>query len=543
MGLEKVNQMELIKREYASCMMDPSYFLKKFAVIQHPTRGKIPFVLYPFQDEVLSDFRKFRQNIVLKSRQLGLSTLVAGYALWMMLFYEDRNILVIATKQETAKNLVTKIRVMYQNLPRWLINEKFKTVAMEDNKLSLRLKNGSQVKAVSSAGDAGRSEALSLLVLDEAAFIDKIDDIWASANQTLATGGDCVILSTPNGVGNFFHQMWQKAVSKENDFNPIRLHWSVHPERDQNWRDEQDKELGTRLAKQECDASFLSSGMNVIDPEIIQYYEQTYIKDPMEKRGIDRNYWLWELPNYSKSYLVSADVARGDASDYSTAQVIDIEASRQVAEYKGLVDTKDFGDLLVTIATEWNNALLIIERENVGWATIQRVIDRGYSNLFYSSNDLQYVDTINQVNNKLNAEDRKLKPGFGTTTRTRPLIIAKLEEYMTGQHLIVQSRRLIDEMWVFIWNGNKPEAMKGYNDDLVMATAIGLWVRDTALRLRQEGIELTKMALDRIGKAQTDLLYKSKMKPADNPYEWQLNGKNESLAWLLGGRIHGDKKE
>ena len=171
---------DIIKEEYVKCASNPAYFMRKYAKIQHPVRGKIFFELWDFQESVLKDFQNERYNICLKSRQLGISTLIAGYSLWMMLFQTDQNILVIATKQETAKNLVTKVRVMYDNLPSWL-----KTAVVEDNKLSLRFKNGSQIKAVSAAADAARSEALSLLIIDEAAFIDNVEEIWASAQSTI----------------------------------------------------------------------------------------------------------------------------------------------------------------------------------------------------------------------------------------------------------------------------------------------------------------------------------------------------------------------
>ena len=225
---KKQSLKQIIKQEYTKCASDPVYFMKKYCQIQHPTRGRIPFKLYPFQEKSLEDLSDHDYNIILKSRQLGISTLSAGYSLWLMLFQEDKNVLVIATKQEVAKNLVTKVREMHNYLPSWL-----KGTTVEDNKLSLRFKNGSQIKAVSSSGDAGRSEALSLLVIDEAAFIDKIDEIWASAQQTLATGGKAIILSTPNGTGNFFHKTWVAAEEGRNKFNTIRLHWSLHPERDQ----------------------------------------------------------------------------------------------------------------------------------------------------------------------------------------------------------------------------------------------------------------------------------------------------------------------
>jgi phage terminase large subunit GpA-like protein len=247
--MAQVTLKDIIKEEYKKSAADPVHFMKKYCYIQHAQKGKILFNLYPFQEKVLVEFRDNDYNIILKSRQLGISTLVAGYALWLMLFHNDKNVLVIATKQDVAKNLVTKVRVMYDNLPSWLRgNEK----TVEDNKLSLRFKNGSQIKAVASSGDAGRSEALSLLIIDEAAFINGIEEIWASAQQTLATGGKGIILSTPNGTGNFFHKTWVKAESTENKFNTIKLHWSLHPDRDQKWRDQQDELLG-HLAAQECD--------------------------------------------------------------------------------------------------------------------------------------------------------------------------------------------------------------------------------------------------------------------------------------------------
>jgi len=310
---------EIIRDEYKRCSTDPIHFMRKYCIIQHPTQGKIYFNLFPFQETTLTQFSTNRYNIVLKSRQLGISTLTAGYALWKMIFNEDFNALVIATKQDVAKNLVTKVRVMHENLPKWLKGD-----VAEDNKLSLRLANGSQIKAISSKGDAGRSEALSLLVFDEAAFIDRIDEIWTAAQQTLATGGDCIALSTPNGVGNWFHKQWVDAEAG-GEFNTIRLHWTVHPERDDPWRAKQTELLGEKMAAQECDCDFISSGHTVVDGEILQWYDETYIKDPIEKRGFDGNYWIWEYPNYSKKYMVVADVARGDSTDFSAFHVFDTE--------------------------------------------------------------------------------------------------------------------------------------------------------------------------------------------------------------------------
>jgi hypothetical protein len=451
--------------------------------------------------------------------------LTAGYSLWMMTFHQDKNILVIATKQEVAKNLVTKVRVMHANLPSWL-----KQTCVEDNKLSLRYKNGSQIKAVASGEEAGRSEALSLLILDEAAFIDKIDGIWAAASQTLSTGGKCIALSTPNGVGNWFHRTWMDAEDGLNDFKFTKLFWDIHPDRGQDWRDEQDSLLGPSLAAQECDCDFITSGQSVVDGVILEEYKNTQVKEPMEKRGIDSNVWIWEPPNYTKDYVVCADVSRGDSTDYSAFHILDVESLEQVAEYKGRMSTRDYGNLLVNIATEYNNALLVIENNNIGWAAIQQCIDREYDNLFYMSKDLQIVDVHRQVNNKINRMEKQLIPGFTLTQKTRPLVVSKLEEFFRERLVTVHSQRLIDELFVFIYNGSRAEAMSGYNDDLVMSFGMGLWIRETALRLRAEGIELQKKAMSSITSNQGVYI------PTNNQNDsWTMNvGKNpESLEWLI----------
>lgn len=517
---------QIIAEEYTRCASDPIHFMKKYCYIQHPQRGKILFNLFPFQEKSLTEFKNFDYNIILKSRQLGISTLTAGYALWSMIFNEDFNVLVIATKQDVAKNLVTKVRVMHHYLPSWL-----KTDSVEDNRLSLRYANGSQIKAISSSPDAGRSEALSLLVIDEAAFVKEIDEIWASAQQTLATGGKAVILSTPNGSGNFFHRTWIKAEEGENKFNTIRLHWTVHPERDQKWRDDQTKILGDKMAAQECDCDFIASGHSVIAGLLLQWYKENMVKEPVEMRGAHKEYWIWEYPNYTRNYVVVADVARGDGSDYSTFQVIDIEKVEQVAEFKGQPGTKEFGNMLVNVATEYNEALLVIENANVGWAAIQPAIDRGYKNLYYTYKHDGVVDSASQLSKGYDLKDKsQMTPGFSTTSRTRPLLISKLDIYFREKACTVRSSRLIEELFVFIWNGQRPEAQRGYNDDLTMAFSIGLFVRDHALKLRNEGIELNKNALNHMGKSG---FYSGAPSPGKNTWNQNIGGQEEDLTWLL----------
>ena len=517
---------KIIAQEYIKCAKDPAYFMRKYCYIQHPTRGRILFNLYPFQEKVLHLYRDNQYTITLKSRQLGISTLSSAYSLWLMLFHKDKNVLALATTQATARNLVTKVIFMYDQLPKWL-----RLQAVEKNKLSLRLKNGSRIAAKSSNADAARSEAVSLLLIDEAAFIDNIDETFTAAQQTLATGGQCFALSTPNGIGNWFHQTWEKAESGENSFLPIKLPWTVHPERNDDWRTQQDSDLGIRMAAQECDCDFLSSGETVFEPDDLTFYEATYQKDPLERRGVDGNLWVWETPDYSKAYMISADVARGDATDYSAFHVFDIENCVQVAEYRGKLSPKDFGNVLVGIASEYNDALLVVENANIGWATIEQILEREYKNLYYSSTS--NTETVESYMHKY--ERDKLVPGFTMSMRTRPLVIAKMIEYIREKSVTIQSKRLMQEMRVFIWKNGKAQAQLNYNDDLLIAAATALFVRDTALKLRQQGIDLARAQLSSFSNlnSKNQAIMTTVGKMQKNPYIIDTDRGSEDISWLL----------
>lgn len=523
---EKTDYRELLKQEYIKCANDPAYFCRKYVYIQHPMRGRILFNLYPFQEKVLHLFRDSKNIIVLKSRQLGISTLGAGYALWLMLFHKDKNILCLATTQATARNLVKKVIFAYEQLPKWLqVPTEYK------NKLSMGLKNGSKVEAKSSNSDAARSEAVSLLLIDEAAFIDNIEATFAAAQQTLATGGQAMLLSTPNGMGNnFFYKTWVKAELGENSFVPVKLPWQVHPERDQAWRDKQDADLGPRFAGQECDCDFLTSGDTIFEFSDLEFYETTYMQDPVERRGVDSNFWIWERPDYSRSYLLSADVARGDGTDYSAFHVWDVETCTQVAEYKGKMTPKDYGAFLVAAATEYNNALLVCENANIGWATIEEILSRNYQNLYYSMSGIN--ETADSYAAKM--DKGRLVPGFTTSTRTRPLVVAKIYDYIHERSCVVRSKRLLTEMRNFVWKNGKAQAQEGMNDDVVMSAAIGLYVRDTALQLRQQGLDLSRAQLNTFGSLnqKKPVIYQ----PASfqNPYEMKDNfGHSQDISWVL----------
>ena len=524
--MSEPNLRQIIQQEYIKCAQDPAHFMKKYCFIQHPQRGRVMFNLYPFQEKTLHLLRDNPYSIILKSRQLGISTLSAGYSLWMMLFHKDKNVLCIATKQETARNMVTKVKFMYDNLPSWL-----KIDADENNKLSLRLANGSQIKATSASSDAGRSEAVSLLLIDEAAFIENIGEIWASAQQTLATGGGAIVLSTPYGTGNWFHKTWVSAEAGVNDFLPIKLPWYVHPERDESWRKRQDELLGDpRLASQECDCDFSTSGDIVFHSEWLEFLAETTIKDPIERRGADQNLWVWEPADYTRDYMVIADVARGDGKDFSAAHVMDITTNTQVAEYKGQLPPKEFGLFLLGLATEYNQGLLVVENASIGWATIETILENGYKNFYYSpkSDQLTADSYFNSYEFSSN-----VTPGFTMSMRTRPLVVNKFREYVGDKSVTIQSKRLLEEMKVFIWKSGRPEAQTGYNDDLVMSFGIGQFLRDTSLKFQQQGLDMTRAALGNMQMNRSTHKGAYFSKGNDNPYHFKAGNETIDLkGWL-----------
>lgn len=292
-----------------------------------------------------------------------------------------------------------------------------------------------------------------------------------------------------------------------------------------------------------CD--FLTSGDTVIDPDVLAFYEQTHLLEPIEKTGIDKGYWKWEYPDYSMQYVVSVDVARGDGTDYSAFQVIEIATMTQVAEYEGKMDTRQFGRFIVNVALEWNNALLVIENANLGWDVVQTAIEQNYQNLYYSYRDSDLVDVQTYMNKGYDLKDNEQKvPGFTTSLKSRPLMVSKMELYFNQKLVIIHSKRLIEQLRVFVWKNGKPQATHGYNDDMVLALCIGLWTRDFAVRLGNQSSDINKKV---IGLINTSLNYYNNNGVNPNMQTYNINqrvvhkhqslnqnsSQDEDLSWLF----------
>ena len=484
-----------IMKEIVKCGKAPDYFINTYAKITHPQLGLIPFHLYDFQRDLLRSFEDYRFNVILKARQLGISTISAAYVAWLMMFHREKNVLVIATKFSTAANLVKKVKAIIKNLPQWL---RISNVDI-DNRTSFILSNGSQIKASSTSADAGRSEALSLLVIDEAGHVEGLEELWMGLYPTLSTGGRCIALSTPNGVGNWFHKVYTEAESNINDFHPTVLPWPVHPDRDQAWFEKETRNMSRREIAQELECNFNMSGETVFSTEDMEIY-LGMVAEPKYRTGFDRNLWIWENATESENYFISADVARGDGKDFSTALVFKTNTMEIVAEYKGKIAPDLFAKILHDIGIEYKNALLVVENNSVGFAVLDKLREGAYPNLYYSVKSTHEFVEEYQAENMNNAV-----AGFSMTSKTRPLIVAKMEEFIRNNLIKIYSSRLLAEMKTFVWNHGRAQAMRSYNDDLIMACAVGCWIRDTALSSNQRELEYSKAFLGSITKSSSHL--------------------------------------
>jgi len=466
-------------KEIMRCGTDASYFISKYVKISHPVKGPIPFETFPYQDNCLRAFQKHRFVITNKSRQLGLSTLSAAYSLWMALFQREKNVLVIATRLEVAKNFIKKVNGMYDNLPKWLVMPQIKARSVR----YLEFSNGSKVQAVPTGTDAGRSEALSLLIIDEAAHVDGIDELWLGLWPTLSTGGNAILISSPSGVGTLFHKIWVGAKDGEdgegnpnpgkgqNNFYRIELPWTVHPERDQEWYESQRAEIlpakGERGVAQELLCSFAASGENFLSGDVIEDMEHQ-VKPPMATYGDRGDVWIWKYAEPNHKYIISADVSRGDADDYSTIHVIDTNSDEVVCEYQGKCPPEKLAELMMDLGFKYNQALLCPELNSFGLIVATDIKKAQYPNIYY-----ERIHRSNAYMAYTTADIANDLPGFTTGPKNRDEILAKLETVIRTRRLKIYSSRTVEEFKTFVWKNNKAQAMKSYNDDLIMALAIG----------------------------------------------------------------------
>lgn len=485
---------------------DP-FFFSTFIYVIHAVRGRTQFNLYPYQRSVLYNFIVNRFNIILKFRQAGITELISLFCLWYAMYHQNKSINIISIKDITAKKVLRKIKFMYRNLPDHLkvqiVNGRAKDLGTSSE---IEFANGSLISSIPTTEEAGRSESLSLLVIDEAAIVRWANQIWAAAFPTLSTGGRAILNSTPYGIGNFFHKTWVEACSGGNSFTPLRLKWQMHPERDMDWYNEMSAALGPRRTAQEIDGDFLTSGSSVFDLLDIRAIEDSLdefipidIKgDPLFKplfkgdiRALNQNLKIFCKPDPKRKYTIGADVATGRARDYSAFTIFD-DLGEEAGSFKMKLPVNEYSLLLGRLGMIFNRATLAPEANDIGLAVTSKLQEDKYPRLHYS------VKLVKEKGKKRPKEEKI--PGWYTTLRNRPIIVSELEEDIRLNNLVIKDEAFVQEAYTFIYDDkNKAVAMgKGggsdtedilddgdtYTDDTILGKAIGNHVR----KIRQRGL-------------------------------------------------------
>ena len=458
-----------------------------YVFVIHPIRGKTQFDLYPYQKRVLYYFLKNRFNIILKFRQAGITELISLYCLWLAMFHRNKNIQIISIKDRVAKKVLRRMKYMYRNLP-WYLKIPIVNGRPGENGTSTEIEfsNGSTITSIPTTEDAGRSEAVSLLVIDEAAIVRWASQIWAAAFPTLSTGGSAIINSTPYGIGNFYHKTWVDAVAQGNQFFPIRLFWRFHPERDDDWYNVMSSALGPRRTAQEIDGDFLTSGNSVFDLLDIKAIEDSLSEIDIFEERLNGQFIIIKPPPRNKTLYIGADIASGRSRDYSAFSVMDRQGF-EYAYYKGKIPVSQFATLLMKTGKEYGNAVVAPESNDIGLAVTTKIQDHGYSNLFYTTRFLKEKKSKKPKIEKV--------PGWYTTTKNRSIIIEELEDDIRNDTIETYDRFFIQEAYTFIYDErNKPIAMgKGssssgdgdpldddenrYTDDSILAKSITNFIR------------------------------------------------------------------
>jgi Terminase-like family. len=460
------------------------FYFSKFIKVIHPVLGMVSFILYPYQISVLYQFLKHKFNVILKFRQAGVTELIAMYCLWFAMYHPHKNIVIISIKDRVAKKVLRKIKFMYENLP---IHLKVPVVNGRGNEIGtsyeMEFPNGSTIASIPTTEDAGRSEAVSLLIIDEAAIVRWADRIWAGLWPTLSTGGRAIVNSTAYGVGNFFHKLYTNAITGGNKFNPIRLYWQMHPERDQQWYNDQLEILGPRKTAQEIDGDFLTSGNTVFDLADIRDIEDSITDYPVLETRENGLLKVFGRPEKGKQYFLGADIATGRSQDYTAFSIMD-RAGDEVVCYKGRIPIDRAEKLMVEFAKKYNRAVMAPESNDIGLGLATNLQTHGYPNLYYSRSLLR-------KKGKSKPEVQEI-PGWYTTKKNRPIIIANLEEDIRHDTIDIKDKFFCDECPTFIYDSrNRPVAMNKdknatdelfadedvYTDDSIFAHAITNHVR------------------------------------------------------------------
>jgi hypothetical protein len=464
----KINWTKEQLEEYAKCARDPIYFIQKYVKIISLDKGLVPFELYDFQEEMVRTVHSTRFVIAKLPRQSGKSTTVTAYILHYILFNQSVNVAILANKLSTARELLSRLKLAYEYLPKWL-----QQGVLEWNKGSIQLENGSKVLASATSSSAVRGGSYNMIFLDEFAYVPQnvAEEFFSSVYPTISSGQETkvFIVSTPHGM-NLYYKLWTDATNNRNSYIPIDVHWSDVPGRDEKWKQETIANTSEEQFRTEFECDFVGSVHTLISPSKLKTL--AYI-DPVYKNG--EGFKVYAKPEEKHIYVMCVDVSRGTGQDYSAFSIIDITN----APYKLAATFRNnnmsplvFPNAIHVAAKQYNNAHVLVEINDMGG----QVADVLHG-------ELEYENLLSST--MRGRKGQVLDGGFGagqsqfgvrTTEVVKRTGCSILKSLVEADRLIIQDFDMIKELFAFVSKKNSFEAEVGYNDDLVMTLVLFGWL-------------------------------------------------------------------
>ena len=453
--------------EWIKCKNDPIYFAMNYIKIISLDEGLVPFSMYDFQKEILRDFHNNRFNIAKLPRQTGKSTTVVAYLLYYAIFYDSVNIGILANKASTARELLGRLQLAYENLPKWMQHG-----ILVWNKGNVELENGSKILAASTSASAVRGMSFNILFLDEFAFVPNhvAEQFFASVYPTITSGKSTkvIIISTPNGM-NHFYKMWEDARRGKNDYVTNEVHWSQVPGRDAKWKEETIKNTSPRQFAQEFECDFLGSADTLISPAKLQTIP---FADPIKSNaGLD----VYERAEKDHEYIITVDVARGIGGDYSAFLVFDITTVpyQIVAKYRNNeIKPVLFPSVIFQVAKEYNNPYILVEVNDIGDSIAATLnYDLEYPNVLMCAMRGRAGQVVGQ-----GFSGSKTQLGVKMSVTVKKIGCANLKAIIEEDKLLFNDFQIFQELTTFVQKKQAWEADEGYHDDLVMCMVLFAWL-------------------------------------------------------------------
>ena len=472
-NLKRANvQQEWTKKElleYKKCMDDPLYFIQTYVKIVSLDEGLIPFKMYNFQKEMVGTFHNNRFTICKLPRQSGKSTTMISYLLHYALFNPSVNIAILANKAATARDLLGRLQLAYEHLPKWL-----QQGVMSWNKGSLELENGSKILASSTSASAVRGGSYNIIFLDEFAYVPSnvAEQFFSSVYPTISSGKTTkvIIVSTPHGM-NMFYKLWTDAEEERNGYIPIEVHWSEVPGRDDKWKKETIANTSESQFNTEFECEFLGSIDTLINPQKLRTLAY---KTPIQSNaGLD----VYEKPQEGSTYLLTADVSRGTKNDYSAFIVFDVTTVpyRIVAKFRdNEIKPLIFPSKIYDVARAYNQAFVLVEVNDIGEQVANALqYDLEYDNLIMASMRGRAGQILGG-----GFSGGRAQLGVRTTKAVKKIGCSNLKQLIEDNKLIIEDFDTINELSTFIVKGSSFEADDGCNDDMVACLFIFGWTTD-----------------------------------------------------------------